>query len=84
MYIYIDIIMYIYSYIYINQIYIITYLYIYTHITHSFLITIAIAEASLALLPQSPDGRSAWSVLLGRESFGCRGGNRSVKVWGTR
>ena len=77
---------YIVLYIYINQIYIITYLYIYiyTHITHSFLITIAIAEASLALLPQSPDGRSAWSVLLGRESFGCRGGNRSVKVWGTR
>lgn len=34
----------------------------------SFIACQGLLMASLALLPQSPDGRSAWSVLLGREN----------------
>eukprot|EP00435_Cladocopium_sp_Y103_P023753 s1332_g5.t1 len=34
----------------------------------SFVACQGLLMASLALLPQSPDGRSAWSVLLGREN----------------
>ena len=39
----------------------------------SFLAAQAVLMASLALLPQSPQGRSAWAVLLGREPLGAIG-----------